>query len=54
MDLQERLKELEYHAFILSMKDHWTAEDFALDHKLAKQIRQIEQQLKEQFGESDN
>lgn len=54
MDLRERLKELEGHQFMLSMKDHWTAEDFALDRQFTQQIQQIEQQLKEQFGESDS
>lgn len=47
MDKAKRIEELEQGRFYLSMKDHWSAEDYAQDRKWAEEIRK----LKEEIGE---
>lgn len=38
MDTAKRIEWLERQRFYLSMKDHWTQQDFAQDHEWFKEL----------------
>lgn len=38
MNIEEKIIDLENQRFLLSMKDHWTREDFDKDNELMKEI----------------
>lgn len=44
---EKQIKTIKHQQFILQMKDHWSSEDFDQDREWARQIRELEKQLKE-------
>lgn len=47
MDIHEAIEKLEKERFYLSMKDHWTAEDFRRNSELKEEIRQLKEMVDE-------
>lgn len=45
--IEKQIKTIKHQQFILQMKDHWSHEDFDQDREWARQIRELEKQLKE-------
>lgn len=44
-ELENRINELEKRRFNLSMKDHWSAEDWRIDAKLKSEICKLNKAL---------
>ena len=45
--IEEKIKEIKYQQFILQMKDYWSGDDYEQDRKWAREIKELEKQLKE-------
>jgi hypothetical protein len=46
MTKKEKLEQLENARFMLQMQDHWSHEDFEYDSKLAREIAELEKEVK--------
>ena len=45
-ELQKTIADLEDTEFMLQMKDHWNAWDFARDRELNEKIKELKEELK--------
>jgi hypothetical protein len=41
MSIKERIAELERNIFMLDMKDHWSAEDYATSREWHRELREL-------------
>jgi hypothetical protein len=41
MAIKERIAELERNIFMLDMKDHWSAEDYATSREWHRELREL-------------
>jgi DNA-binding transcriptional regulator GbsR (MarR family) len=46
-EMLKKVEELKRRKFFLAMKDHWTVEDSFCDDRLTREIRELNEALKE-------
>ena len=44
-EIEKRIEDLENRRFFLAMADHWGREDFELDDKWYREIRELKKEL---------